>query len=159
MLAATAVFSLMIFLVSMILQTSGDHVRFTENRMHLQESLRESLYRMGLEIRESSPSRFAISNTGAVLTFQIPASVSNSGVITWSNPVTYRIGGNGTQLVRTDTVTNQTNVLANDIQNVVFAATGSPVSTITYTLTAQRTLIGGRVLAETSAGEAGLRNV
>ena len=119
-----AIFSLMVFLVNMILQGSADHVRLTETKMHLQESLRESLYRMGLEIRESAPSRATITNGGAAITFQIPAGVSNSGVITWSSPIAYQIGGNGTQLVRLDIATNQTSVLANDIQSVVFTAHG-----------------------------------
>lgn len=158
LMVAAAIFSLLVLLTTMILRGGGDQVRLAETKMHLQESVRESLYRMGLEIRESSPSRVTISNGGAVLTFLIPQTVGNAGVITWSNPITYQIGGSGSQLIRTDTGTGQTTVLANDIASVSFSTTGNPVGIIAMTVTAQRNTTNGRTLTETSSGEARLRN-
>lgn len=158
LMVAMAIFSILMLLVSMILRGGQEQVQLAEIKMHLQESARESLYRMSLEIRETSPSRVTVTNGGSLLTFQIPATISNTGVITWSNAITYQVGGNGTQLIRTDTGTGQTNVLANDIQNVTFTATGNPIQTIILGVTAQRAMISGRVLTETSTGEARLRN-
>lgn len=162
MMVAVGVFSLLMLLVMMILRGGEEQTRLADIKMALQESARESLYRMGQEIRESSPARVAITNGGQTLTFQIPAVVSNSGTITWSNPLTYQVGGTGTQLIRTDTGTGQTTVLANDIQSVNFAMTGNPANTVTYTVNARRTLINGRLVPEnsplTQAGEARLRN-
>lgn len=155
-MVSVAVFSIIMMLTGMILQGGGDQARLASLKMNLQESSRESLYRMGLEIRESSPSRVAVGANGSSLTFQIPANVSNAGVITWSNSITYQRGGNGNQLVRVSG--GQTRILANDIQNVNFSATGAPVSTIVFSVTAQRALINGRVLSVASTGEARLRN-
>ena len=155
-MVSMVVFSLTMILVGMILRGGEEQTRFASLKMNLQESTRESLYRMGLEIRESSPSRVALGSNGSSLAFQIPASVSNSGVITWSGPITYQRGGNGNQLVRVSA--GQTTVLANDIQTITFSTTGAPVSTVIFSVTAQRTLISGRVLSVASTGEARLRN-
>lgn len=156
MMVSIAVFSLIMILVTAILRGGEAQARLSEIKMNLQESARESLYKMALEVRESSPSRVAVGSGGTVLTFQIPASVSNSGTITWSAPITYQVGGNGTQLVRTGGG-GPNSILANDIQTVAFVASGSPV-TIRMTVNAQRTMINGRILTVTSTGEAKLRN-
>ena len=156
MMASLAVFSLIMVLVSAILRGGEDQVRLGEIKMNLQESARESLYRMALEVRESSPSKVALASGGAALSFQIPASVSNSGVITWSPSITYQLGGNGTQLVRI--TGGQTTVLANDIQSVAFGASGSPIATVSFSVITRRTMINGRILSVTSTGEAKLRN-
>jgi len=151
-------FSMMILLVGDILQRGEAQTNLTDNKMVMQQALREALYRMSQEIRESAPSRISVTNNGALLTFQIPASVNNSGVITWSSPITYQVGGNGRQLVRTDTGSGQSRILANDVQTVVFTVSGSPVATVNYTVTAQRTLTNGRILSLGSTGGARLRN-
>ncbi len=156
MMVSVAIFSIITMLVGMILQGGEEQVQLAGLKMNLQESTRESLYQMGLEIRESSPSRIAIGSGGSALTFQIPANVSNSGVITWSNPITYQRGGNGTQLVRISG--GQTTILANDIQNVTFSTSSGSPSSIIFAVTAQRTMINGRVLSVASTGEARLRN-
>lgn len=158
MMVAMGVFSLLMVLVMMILRGGEEQTRLADIKMALQESARESLYRMGQEIRESSPSRVSIGNSGASVTFQIPAAVSNSGTITWSNPLTYQVGGSGTQLIRTDTGTGAATILANDIQSVNFTMTGNPANTVSYTVAARRTLVNGRVLTVTSAGDSRLRN-
>lgn len=167
MMVSMAIFSILMLLVGMILRGGGEQMQLASLKMNLQESIRESLYRMGLEIRESSPPNVAVGAGGSTLTFQIPAGVSNSGVITWSSPITYQRGGNGTQLVRM--MDGQTAILANDIQNVTFSiTTGAPQSggvsimasmgTVIFSVTARRAMINGRVLSVTSTGEARLRN-
>ena len=150
---------MMMLLVGLVMQRGEAQTNLNDNKMVMQENLRESLYRMSQEIRESSPSRASITNNGSLLTFQIPASVSNSGAITWSSPITYQLGGNGRQLTRTDTGTGRSTILANDVQNVAFAATGNPLATITYNITVRRTLTNGRVLSVASSGQARLRNI
>lgn len=158
MMVAMVVFSLTMVLTTMILRGGEEQVRLTEAKMHLQESTRQGLYRMGQDVRESSPSRTAIANGGGALTIQIPARVDNSGAITWSSPITFQVGGNGTQLIRTDTGTGQTSILANDIQSVLFAVNGNPIQTVAYTVTARRTLTNNRILSVNSTGESRLRN-
>lgn len=158
MMMSMVIFSLVMALTVMVLRGGEEQVHLVEAKMHLQESTREALYRMGQDIRESSPSRTTVINGGVGLTIQIPASVDNSGGITWSSPITFQVGGNGTQLIRTDTGIGQTTILANDIQSVVFTVSGNPVATVAYTVAAQRTLTNNRVLSVNSTGEARLRN-
>lgn len=158
MIVATTIFSLSMVMVSQVLRGGAEQLRTAETKMNLQESARESLYRMGLEIREASAARTAVTNGGASLTFQIPAGVSNSGTVTWSSPITYQVGGSGSQLIRLDTGTGQSTVLANDIQSILFTASGNPPDTVTYRVTAQHSLANGRNLSVISTGEAKLRN-
>ena len=151
------IFSLLILLTSVVLREGQAQVMYAEARIDLEESLRQSIDKMGLEIRETSPSFAAIGDNGASLTFQIPSSVDDAGAITWSGSITYQIVGS--QLVRLDTVTGETKPMANDIQTINFTSTGNPVSTLVYTVTARRTLLDGRDITVTSTGEARLRNV
>lgn len=157
-LVTVALFSMMMLMVGTVLRRGGEQTDLNDHKMALQGTLREGLYKMAQEIRESSPSRVAIANGGAGLSFQIPASVSNSGTITWSGPITYQLGGNGRQLIRTDGGTGQITVFANDVQSVTFTASGAPIATVGYSVTVQRTLTNGRILSVTSTGEARLRN-
>lgn len=158
LLVAAFVFSLVMGLTALTLRGGQEQARYTETRMHLDESLRQALYQMNLDLREAAPSRTTLGNGGASLTIQTPAAVSNSGNITWSNALTFQVGGNGRQLVKTDAGTGQTTVLANDIQSVTFTAAGNPMATIQYVLTARRALWNGRNLSASSTGEARLRN-
>ena len=158
-MVSMAVFAVIMALVGMILRGGQEQAQLASLKMNLQESVRESLYRMALEIRESSPSRVTVGSGGSTLTFQIPANISNSGVITWSAPITFQRGGNGTQLIRIGG--GQTTILANDIQSVTFAATGAPIQTIVFLVTAQRTMTNGRAVPAVPlamTGEARLRN-
>lgn len=157
-MVAVAIFSMMMAITGVILRNGEAQSRLADMKINLEESVRESIYQMSLEVRESASSRVSVLNSGALLSFSIPASVSNSGSITWTNPITYQVGGNGTQLVRTDTGTGQVAVLANDIQSVTFGTNGSPAGTVTFAVTASRTLPNSRVLTLTSTGEAKLRN-
>ena len=158
LLVAAFIFSVLMGLTALILRGGQEQARYTETRMHLDESLRQALSQMNLDLREASSSRTAIGNGGASLTIQTPASVSNSGNITWSNALTFQVGGNGRQLVKIDGGTRQVTILANDIQSVNFTATGNPTATVRYTLTAQRALWNGRNISVNSTGEARLRN-
>lgn len=158
LMVSVALFSMMMLLVGMVMQRGEAQTNMNENQIVIQDNLRQALYGMGQEIRESSPSQVSITNNGGLLTLRIPASVNNSGSITWSNPITYQVGGTGRQLVRSDTGSGRNTILANNIQSVTFNATGVPAATITYSVIAQRTLRNGRVLSVTSTGEARLRN-
>jgi len=157
LMVSTALFAMMMLLVGMVMQRAEAQTNLNENRMVIHENLREALYRMGQEIRESSPAQLSITNGGTQLSFRIPANVNNSGVIAWSNPITYQVGGNGTQLIRTDTGTGANTVLANHVQGILFTNTGS-AATINYDLTLRRTLTNGRIISIVSRGQARLRN-
>lgn len=156
-IVAIGLFAVMMGLVNTILRIGQDQIRVNDTKMNLQESAREALSRMSQEIRESSPSRITVTNGGGALSFQIPASVNNSGTITWSAPIVYQVGGAGSQLIRTDTGTGLSSVVANDIQNLSFNV-GGPEGSVNMVVTAQRNSLNGRPLSVISTGEAKLRN-
>ena len=156
LLVASVVFVIMVMMAGAILSAGQDHARLAGGKIDLEEATRESLYKMGLEIRQSSPDHFTIAEDGNSLDFQIPESVDDAGTITWSSTITYQIGGNGTQLVRFDSGTDETTVLANDIQTLEFSSLND--NTIQFDVTAQRELVDGRVLSVSSTGEARFRN-
>lgn len=159
LLVTVSLFTMLMLLLGMVIRGGDAQIQQSQARLLLQESLRDSLYRMGQEIRESSPARVAVANAGASVSFQIPAAVSDGGVITWSNSITYTVGGiNNRQLLRTDTGTGQTRVMANDVQSIVFALQGAPVERVSYLVTARRDLTNGRMLTASFTGEARLRN-
>lgn len=155
LLVAMVIFTMMMGLLGVVFIGGRNHAMLTDTKMNLQTSVRDSLTSMSLEIRESSPSRVAIGGGGSTLTFQIPASVTNSGTIAWSSPVTYRIGGNGKQLIRNDGAGNTT-ILANDVQSVNFSFVDA--NTVVYSVTTQRTTIEGRNISATLTGDARFRN-
>lgn len=157
LMVSMAVFSILMVLVAMILRGGEEQARTADMKMNVQEAARETLYKMALEVRQSSASKATISGGGNTLTFQIPSSVSNSGTITWSSPIMYQVGGNGDQLIRTDTGTGQTQVLANDIESITFT-NGTTAGTLVMTVAARRSMTNGRVLRLTSTGEARYRN-
>lgn len=165
LMVSMGVFSIMMLLTMMILRNGEEQARIADMKMNLQESARESLYRMSLELRESSPTRVALSNNNSVLTFQIPQSVDQTtGAITWSGNISYqaRANADGTrQLIRTDSSTAppQETVLANDIQSVTFGTVGSPLESVTFSVRTSRTLPNGRLLQfDSTTGEVRLRN-
>lgn len=137
----------------------------TRIQLALQETLREGLQRMALELRESAFNRVNI-DTRTVpnsVTFQIPAAITNSGQITWSSPVRYQVGGaTGRQLLRRDLATGQTTVLANDIVDLILswqvAAPSGTTLGINIRLQAQRASAKGRVLDITRGHTVSFRN-
>lgn len=155
LLVATAIFTMMVGLLGIVFLGGRNQAMLTDTKMNLQTSVRDSLTSMSLEIRESSPSRVAIGSGGSSLTFQIPASVSSSGTITWSSPITYQIGGSGRQLVRNDG-TGSTTILANDVQAVNFSFVDA--NTLVYSVTTQRTTIDRRNISATLTSDARFRN-
>ena len=155
LLVAVAIFGIMMGLLGAILTDGQNHVRMSDMKMNLQNSVRNSLTQMSLEIRESSASRTSVGDGGSSLTFQIPASVGTTVTITWSSPISYQIGGNGRQLIRVD-ANGGTTILANDVQALNFSFVDP--NTLVYSVTAQGTTVDGRALTATLTGDARFRN-
>lgn len=149
----TAISTIIIFGIFGIFQTGNDQAQQTQVKMTLEESTREALYKMAQEIRQTSPNRpITIGANGISLQFEVPdpaSLIDASYAINWAgaHTIRYARGGPGNlQLQRTDTTTNRTSVIANDITAIQFARNGS---VITITLSAQRTLINGRLVPVT----------
>lgn len=155
MLISIAISSMIFYTMFAVLRRGGDHMHTTEIKMHLQESARLGLQRMIEDVRQSSPSRITITNSGSGLQFQIPNtsnSVGNDYRINWagSHTIQYALGGlNGTQLIRTNTTTGATKVLANDVTSVAFVGNQVNPTIVTMTLNAQRRLTTGALFPAT----------
>ena len=85
-IVSLGLFSMMMLLVGLILQRVDAQTNLSDNRILLQDNLRQALYRMGQEIRQTSPSRVNVTSGGAGISLQIPSGLNNSGTITWSSP-------------------------------------------------------------------------
>ncbi len=118
--------------------------------------------RMTRELRNSSVNQILSPQLNAsanVLQFRVPASISATGRITWSNVIEYRVGGSqGNQLVRRDFGTGQMNLISSRVNNVQFLLSGNPpVLRITLTCGA-RTADGKLTIPSVLTGMVQFRN-
>ena len=79
MMGAMGIFSLMMVLVFTILQGGVDQASLADTKMNLQESTRESLYRISQKIRQTAPNRICVgadasqcTNPGSTVRFCMP---------------------------------------------------------------------------------------
>lgn len=120
---------------------------------------RMGIERMNKELRTSKLSNIDSSSTSQ-LRFKVPTAINSStgAITTWSNWIRYSRGGiNGDQLLRTDEGTNAATVLANQVTSLKFAANSNP-STLSMSLTAQKTTSNGILVPVTLSSTVDLRN-
>lgn len=131
--------------------TGDAQAKTADIKMAVQDSARESLYKVMQEIRSSSSN--AVNGnivTGAnTIAFNIPNPASPfAGDFTenWngSHRIQYSLIGN--QLTRTNLTTGAVAVVGNDVTSVTFA---QAAEVVTVTLNAQRQLINGRLVPAT----------
>lgn len=151
MMMVIALASIIVAAIFLALRTGEDQAETAELKMTIQESARESLYKMVQEIRQSAPDRVTIGVGGNSLRFDFPdpaAPVDSNYNIDWANahPIEYNIGGNGQQLMRNDTSAGQLTVLANDAVGINFTGNTADPTVVTITISVQRTLLNGRVV-------------
>ena len=159
MLMAAAIFSIVcvvIFGVNQIGLNSWDQISVQSN---LAGEARMGIERMTKELRTSKLSNID-SSSPTQLRFKIPTAVNSStgAISSWSNWIRYSRGGvNGNQLLRMDEGTNVATVVANEVTAVQFTANSNP-STISISLTTQKTTTNGRTIPITLSGTVELRN-
>ena len=143
---------------------AGDaQAKTADIKMAVQDSARESLYKMIQEIRSSSSN--AVNGNIVIgantISFNIPNPASPfAGDFTenWNGSHRIQYGLNGNQLTRTNLTTRAVTVVGNDITGITFAQVAEIV---TVTLNAQRQLINGRLVPATPLqlqAQAELRN-
>ncbi len=156
--------SSMIAYVIFVSMLAGDvQAKTADIKMAVQDSARESLYKMVQELRSSSSN--AVNGNIVIgantVTFNIPNPASPFAADfteNWngSHRIQYSLIGN--QLTRTNRTTQAVTVIGNDITSVTFARNAEIV---TVTLNAQRQMISGRLLPLTPLqlqAQAELRN-
>jgi hypothetical protein len=158
--AASTIIAYTIFVAIRIAQTQMDTASVS---MTIQSSAREGLYRMVQEIRETSTSRVSITDSGGTITFNVPdpsSPVTAGYAVNWpGHTIQYTRGGtNSSQIIRTNSTTGQTAVIANDVTALTFTNTSNVV---TVAMNVQRNLVNGRSIpatAITMTGQARIRN-
>ncbi len=163
-ISVSTVIALTLFIA---MRTAQVQMSTSDVSMAIETSGREGLYRMLQEIRESAPSRISITNSGATITFNVPnpsSPVTAGYAVNWPGySIQYTRGGTGgNQLIRTNSTTNATSVIANDVTALSFTGSpsGSP-STVTVTMSMQKNLTNGRSIPATAlslTGQAKVRN-
>lgn len=114
-------------------------------RMAIEDSAREALYKISQDLRHSSSTNGSISTGTNTITFTIPDPnnpVSGSYTENWTTSphvITYALSSD--QLIRTNTTTATTTVVANDVTGITFSRTGDLV---TIYMDVQRDLANGR---------------
>ncbi len=173
MTVTMAISSMIAFAMFHVMRTGGLQSEIADVRMTIQDSSREALYKVVQELRMTSPSRVTFGGSCNSITFNVPnpsSPVNNSTyAVSWpGHQIQYALSG--TQLIRTNSTTSQTSVIANDVTSVMFTtdttspftctSSGSP-STITAVINVQRSLKNGRSVPASPlqlAGQARIRN-
>lgn len=158
LLMSVAIFSfvcVIIFSVYQIGMNSWDLI-FVESA--LAGEARMGIEKINKELRTSNLSNID-SSSPTQLRFKVPTVNPSTGAISsWSNWIRYSRGGvGGNQLLRTDEGTNTATVLANDVTNLQFTANANP-TTISVSLTTQKSTSNNTVVPITLSGTAELRN-
>lgn len=109
------------------------------------------------ELRQGIRTSINIPVSEDSIAFRVPSNVSNGGVITPSQVITYYLGGlNNSQLLRS--VGGNINVLANNIQPPVFHQDLDDPQIIEVTITANKNDYRGRSISATLDFKVKLRN-
>jgi len=96
--------------------------------------------------------------SGSSICFRIPQTIIGQ-TITWGDTIRYRIGGNGTQLVRENLTTGKTRVVANFINSATFVPLPSPHQTVvTISIGAQNRSLSTRTLQSSLQTNFSVRN-
>ena len=138
-MVAVAISTMIIFGIFGIFQAGSEQTQFSQTKMTLEDSAREALYKMTQEIRQSAPSRITVGGSGDSLQIQVPdpsSLVQGDYTVDWdsAHTIQYALGGTGnSQLLRTDTATNLTSVIANDVTDIQFVGNGSQPDIVTIT--------------------------
>lgn len=119
---------------------------------------RLGLDRMVKELRNSAYWQVSVSVSQQVLSFRVPVSISANGVITWSSVIQYYLGGiNNRQILRLDTASGTTSVIANEVTALQFIKNTNP-TTLSINLTTSGTTKAGDVIPIAVNGTVEFRN-
>ncbi len=159
LLMSATIFSIVCVVILGVFHIGMNSWNFISVQSSLAGEARTGIERMSKELRTSKLSNVD-SSSSTQLRFKVPTAVDTStGVISaWSNWIRYSLGGvNNNQLLRTDEGTNVSTVYANNVTTVQFTANSNP-STITMSLTSQKTATNGVLIPVTLSGTVDLRN-
>ena len=149
---AAALSSIVVFGAFLFFRIGSEQSQINQSLMNLKGSSREAIHKMVQEIRQSAPGHVIIEADGQSIRFKVPHPDHLLGPdfdVDWdsAHTVTYALGGaDSRQIIRTDTTTGMTSVIANDITALRFSENSSPSRIVTITLDTQKTLSSGRAV-------------
>jgi len=163
----TAISVIVLFGVFGILQASNKQLEIIHTKMSLEENLREAMFKMAQEIRQTTGNRIENigggGNSGATIDFWIPVPDPTASALAdqnfqpaFSNIIRYRRTPpvlddsckEENQLCRDDLTTGKHAILANDITDLHFSRPNAVSGFVTMTASAQRKLSDGRRVPE-----------
>jgi type II secretory pathway pseudopilin PulG len=169
-----AITSMIMYVIFVVLRTGDVQIRTAQTKMTIQDSVREGLYKMQQEIRQSSPTRVCLSTVQPCTTTSTSIEVwvpdpnnpidTNTFQIDWAQAhrIQYTLGGlNNRQILRNDLTSNQTSVVANDVTSLNFIGDAQQPNLVTINVGVQRALSNGRLVPVTPlqmSGQAEIRN-
>jgi prepilin-type N-terminal cleavage/methylation domain-containing protein len=160
---AAAISTILLFGVFAILQVSNKQLETIHAKMTIQENLREALFKMAQEIRQttvsSQPLNFGVGNSlsGSEINFAVPVPAPDESTLvdqnylpSWAADINYSLSGDTHQILRTSTdrgtgVATQA-VLANNIEELTFSRPNINSRLITITASAMQELADGRLI-------------
>ena len=166
LMVAIGVSMIIAYTIFVAMRTAQAQLDSGNVRMTIETSAREGLYRMVQEIRESAPTKISITNSGGTITFNVPnpsSPVTSGYAVSWpGHSISYARGGtNSAQIIRTNSTTGQTSVLANDVTALTFTGNTASPSVVTIAMSVQRNLVNGRSIPASAisiTGQAKIRN-
>lgn len=163
---AASVSAVIIFGAFAILQVSSSQLDIINAKMTLEEGLREALFKMAQEIRQTAYHKIVDFGTGNSLTgntinFRVPVPTSDESILVddnnnysplWAFDINYSLDEDTHQILRTSTdpATNTTKqaVLANNVTALTFSRPSTTSGLITITTEAQQELSDGKLIPE-----------
>ncbi len=164
MMTVMGIASIVIFISYAAVQIGRQQSEVTETKTIIQENAREGLYRMIQEVRTSKPDQITIAADGDSISFKIPnssADLADDYTVDWTSAYTidYDIGGtNSNQLIRTNSSTGATSVLASNVSDLTFSGNSSEPTLVTFTMTMSKDTPSGRTIPFSMTGQAEIRN-
>lgn len=174
MMVVVLISSILFYGVYAVMRAGLQQGNALDVKMTIHESGREGLYKMIQEIRLSAPDQITIGAEGNTIQFSIPNpddGVAADYTIDWDNSqlIQYAIAGDDDiQIIRTNLTTGTETVIANDVDDLLFAGTdedGDPSdepTVVTVTIDLQRQTIEGRNMPANAIvveGQAKIRNL
>ena len=152
------------YVIFMSARAGDEQSNSREARMTLHDNAREGLYKMVQEIRQSAPSRITIPMDGTSISFQVPnpgSLVNEDYTLNWNSSQTIQYSLVADQIIRTNTTTGTTAVVANNVTSITFTGDSAQPNRVTIALNVQKTLTNGRLMPATPlamTGQAEIRN-
>lgn len=156
----TSISVIIIAVAFALLRASNEQFQIMNTKITLEENLRDALFKMAQEIRQTSYNKivdFGNGNTlsGSTINFRVPVPSPDASTLVddnysplWAADINYSLDSDTHQIIRTSAegLTAKRAILANNITALTFSRSSTISGLVTITASAQQTLSDGRVV-------------